>query len=452
VKTLRTLAIAVAVAATALLAAGTAGAASGHRTGSNLGSSYDASSAGKSTLTIWWLGNQEIPGIEAWMKDTISAYEKLHPNVTVKTVLESTDTYTTTQKTACKGGSGPDIWYNWGGTWSLEQVWAGCVVPNEDALSPTDLSNVPAIAGTRWQNKTWVYPIETRVYPIVYNKALFKKAGLDPNKPPLTWTTLVADAKKIKAAGITPFVTGLKDGFGGENLAVAMQSQDYSVGDLLKMVTSGTFTDPLWTSWLQKIAELKPYFNVDTNSIPYAEGLARFQSGKAAMVFASPGFQQTIIAMSKAGKGVGIMKVPTFGKYGGILYEDTPGFQVLKFAKNKALAGNFLAFMHTQAEMKSLYADTGDLPNDKRWNTAQVTRPTDKLLVKWIKQKLLYYSANYYPTQLDVNGNFVALQGILGGNYTPAKAAELYQNVISKWRKINSGEINNYKIWEKSNP
>ena len=45
-------------------------------------------SAGKSTLTIWWLGNQEIPGIEAWMKDTIAHYEKLHPNVTVKTVLE----------------------------------------------------------------------------------------------------------------------------------------------------------------------------------------------------------------------------------------------------------------------------------------------------------------------------------------------------------------------------
>jgi raffinose/stachyose/melibiose transport system substrate-binding protein len=404
------------------------------------------------TIKVWYLGDAESPGFEKWMKSSIAAFQAANPGVKVQAEVKGVDTWTATQTTACQSKSGPDIWYPWAGGYAMEQAWNGCTVAMNDFWSKKQIAELTNQEEWVWQGKIWGAPQFLQNFPIVYNKDLFKKAGLDPNKPPLTWTTLVADAKKIKAAGITPFVTGLKDGFGGENLAVAMQSQDYSVGDLLKMVTSGTFTDPLWTSWLQKIAELKPYFNVDTNSIPYAEGLARFQSGKAAMVFASPGFQQTIIAMSKAGKGVGIMKVPTFGKYGGILYEDTPGFQVLKFAKNKALAGNFLAFMHTQAEMKSLYADTGDLPNDKRWNTAQVTRPTDKLLVKWIKQKLLYYSANYYPTQLDVNGNFVALQGILGGNYTPAKAAELYQNVISKWRKINSGEINNYKIWEKSNP
>ena len=122
----------------------------------------------------------------------------------------------------------------------------------------------------------------------------------------------------------------------------------YSVGDLLKMVTSGTFTDPLWTSWLQKVAELKPYFNDDTNSIPYSEGLARFQSGKAAMVFASPGLQQTIIAMYEGRQarrhheGADVRQVRRHR-----CTRTRPGFQVLKFAKNKALAGNFLAFMHT---------------------------------------------------------------------------------------------------------
>ena len=433
-----------------LVVSATSAVAGPGRASDDLGSQYDASKAGNSTLTVWWLGNQEIPGIEAWMKDTIAKYEKLHPNVTVKTVLQSTDTYTTTQKTSCKGGSGPDIWYNWGGTWSLESSWAGCTVPNEDALAPADLTPVPAINGTRWNGKTWLYPIETRIYPIVYNKALFKKAGLDPSKPPTTWNALLADAKKLKAAGVTPFVTGLKDGFGGENLAVALQSQVYTVNDLIKLVVDGDLSGGSWKGWLDKAVQLKPYFNDDTNSIPYAQGLARFQDGKAAMVFASPGFQQTIRSMTKAGKSVGVMKVPTFGKYGGQMYEDTPGFQVTKFAKNAALAGNFLAYMHTQERMKALYSDTGDLPNDNRWNTSQVTSPTDKLLVKWIRQKVNYYSANYYPTDLDVNGNFVAFQGILGGNMTSAKAASIYQDLITKWRKLQKTELNNYKIWLKN--
>ena len=46
-----------------------------------------------------------------------------------------------------QGGTGPDIWYNWGGTWSLQIAWNGCAVPNEAVLSPNDLKHVPAIAG-----------------------------------------------------------------------------------------------------------------------------------------------------------------------------------------------------------------------------------------------------------------------------------------------------------------
>ena len=68
-------------------------------------------------------------------------------------------------------------------------------------------------------------------------------------------------------------------------------------------------TSPAWKSWLQKAVELKPYFNEDTNSILYADGLARFQDGKAAMVFASPGYLQMIVAMNKAGKDIGVMRV-----------------------------------------------------------------------------------------------------------------------------------------------
>ena len=102
--------------------------ASGSASADGLGSAYDPSKAGDQTLTMWWLGNQEIPGIEDWMKESVAALPEAHPNITVKTVLQSIDTYNTLQKTACKAGSGPDIWYNWGGTWSLELAWAGCTV------------------------------------------------------------------------------------------------------------------------------------------------------------------------------------------------------------------------------------------------------------------------------------------------------------------------------------
>ena len=72
-----------------------------------LGSDFDPSTVGEQTLTLWWLGNQEIPGIEDWMAESIAAYEKLYPNIKVETSVEAVDTYNTQQKTACRGGSGP---------------------------------------------------------------------------------------------------------------------------------------------------------------------------------------------------------------------------------------------------------------------------------------------------------------------------------------------------------
>ena len=80
------------------------------------------------------------------------------------------------------------------------------------------------------------------------------------------------------------------------------------------MVIDGDFTSDKWKSWIKKLVELKPYFNDDTNSTLLADGLARFQEGEAAMVFASPGYLQTIKAMTEAGKNVGVMKVPSFAE------------------------------------------------------------------------------------------------------------------------------------------
>ncbi|MFF3445731.1 extracellular solute-binding protein [Streptomyces sp. NPDC002667] len=55
-----------------------------------------------------------------------------------------------------------------------------------------------------------IYTVDGKIYGIprtgysmglIYNKALFKKAGLDPDKPPATWEELRADAKRIAALG-----------------------------------------------------------------------------------------------------------------------------------------------------------------------------------------------------------------------------------------------------------
>ena len=44
-------------------------------------------------------------------------------------------------------------------------------------------------------------------------------------------------------------------------------------------------------------------------------------------------------------------------------------------------------------------------------------------MLAWLAEKNVNYPANYYPTDLDVNGNFVVFQGLLGGDMTVDQAA-----------------------------
>jgi sn-glycerol 3-phosphate transport system substrate-binding protein len=45
------------------------------------------------------------------------------------------------------------------------------------------------------------FPFNSSTTIMFYNKDMFAKAGLDPEKPPVTWQEFVGMAAKIKASG-----------------------------------------------------------------------------------------------------------------------------------------------------------------------------------------------------------------------------------------------------------
>jgi ABC-type glycerol-3-phosphate transport system substrate-binding protein len=57
----------------------------------------------------------------------------------------------------------------------------------------------------------WGLPVSVMNIQIYYNKDLFQKAGLDPEKPPKTWQEFLEAGDKLNAAGIPPFIVGFGD-------------------------------------------------------------------------------------------------------------------------------------------------------------------------------------------------------------------------------------------------
>jgi multiple sugar transport system substrate-binding protein len=379
-------------------------------------------------------------------------FQEQYPNVTVKPTIYDVGTWVQTQTTSCQSKSGPDLWYNWSGTWSLEPAWKGCTVPNEDVLAPADIEANPLTQETLWEGKTWVLPLYQFVYPIVYNKTLFEKAGLDPETPPATWDEFTAALKKLKAAGITPFALGLKDGFGAEILAAGQLEKQHasSADDFKQRVIDGDFTASEWEAWLQAAVDMKPYFNEDANSLGFAEGLALFQNEKAAMVAGAPGVQSVIKTMQDEGKDIGLMKAPPFqdGAWADSLVHTGNGFQVTQWSQNKEVAGAFMAFLQTPERLTALYTATGNFPASSNWDPSQVTSETDQQMLDWLGEKGdAFWAANYTPVDLDVNATFVAFQKILAGDMDAKQAAQLYQKTIEKYRKAHAPVIDNFKSW-----
>ncbi len=81
---------------------------------------------------------------------------------------------------------------------------------------------IPAIKGyyTDTDGQMLSMPFNSSTPVLYYNRDEFKKAGLDPDKPPQTWKEMGTDAKKLRDAGVNcGFTTGWQSWIQIENFA-----------------------------------------------------------------------------------------------------------------------------------------------------------------------------------------------------------------------------------------
>jgi ABC-type glycerol-3-phosphate transport system substrate-binding protein len=101
-------------------------------------------------------------------------------------------------------------------------------------------------------------PVDVTTIPMIYNKTLFKRAGLDPNKPPKTWDEFIADGKALKKIGVTGFVSGWAETWLIYSLATDLAHN--LMGEAKVMDTFAgkvPYTDPDWITVLTAFEKLQ---------------------------------------------------------------------------------------------------------------------------------------------------------------------------------------------------
>jgi sn-glycerol 3-phosphate transport system substrate-binding protein len=183
----------------------------------------------------------------------------------------------------------------------------GAIVPVTEVMKQTgekfDSSvYVPAVAGyyTSPKGDMLSLPFNSSTTVFYYNKDMFAKAGLDPEKPPKTWQEVVGAAAKLKASGEKcPYTTGWQSWVHLESFSawhnVEFASKNNGFGGLDARLT---FNSPLHVRHIENLSNWakQGYF-------VYAgrknEPEAKFYSGECAMLTSSSGAYSNITKNAK---------------------------------------------------------------------------------------------------------------------------------------------------------
>ncbi len=170
------------------------------------------------TLNVWKAPHSAQDA--QFMNKQFAEYKKTHPNINVDYRVTPWASFDETYTAAFASGNPPDLHYDVdlyfskyakaGDLVALDQKFGPSLNEQKKYYDPTDFTL------TSLDGHVYGLPFIGGGTSFVWNKKLFKAAGLDPNKPPATWSDVIAYAKKLTDPSKGVWGYGLMDNTTGE--------------------------------------------------------------------------------------------------------------------------------------------------------------------------------------------------------------------------------------------
>lgn len=248
--------------------------------------------------------DEDVVKIWHWMTDRQAAFEQLSKTyfeqTGVKVVFETyapTDVYKNKITAAASGKLLPDIFNPISDKRELASyINAGYIADLTDAMNDgwkdvffeKSLVQNSFPEGNEWNVKPGIYgvPLDVSTLMIYYNKDLFKQAGLDPENPPATWAEFIEAGKKLRAAGIQPFVSGFGESWLIGSFASSYQWSLFGKQGIIDTIEGKIpYTDNRWLKIFKLFEEMKDnkMFASGIVTMVNKDAERTFAIGKAAM-------------------------------------------------------------------------------------------------------------------------------------------------------------------------
>ncbi|WP_405781266.1 extracellular solute-binding protein [Streptomyces sp. NBC_01378] len=397
------------IAATALVAslALAATACGGSDSGSDKAS-------GPVTITWWDTSNatNEAPTYKALVKE----FEKANSGIKVKYVNVPFDQAQNKFDTAAGSKGAPDVLRAEVG-WTPAFAKKSYLLPLDgtEALAEKDKFQPSLIKQAQFEGKTYGAPLVTDTLALVYNKDLFKKAGID--LPPANWADLKADAAKIKSK------TGI-DGYWGSTQGYYSMPFLYGEGSdtvdaSAKKITIGSPEAKKGLTAWQGLFDGKGLHKADATADAYAHIQDAFVNGKVAAIIQGPweitNFYKGSAFKDKENLGIATVPAGSTGKAGA----PTGGHNLAVYAgSDKA---------HQEASLKFV-----------KWMTSAATQEQIAL-----KNSTLPTREDAYTTKVVTDPGIAGFQKVLTAAQPRPELPEyssLWATLDTEWPKVATGK------------
>ncbi|MER8010494.1 extracellular solute-binding protein [Streptomyces sp. NPDC094149] len=328
-------------------------------------------SSGPVTITWWDTSNatNEAPTYKALVKQ----FEAANKDIKVKYVNVPFDQAQNKFDTAAGSKGAPDILRSEVG-WTPAFAKKGYFLPLDgtDALADKDKFQSSLITQAQYQGKTYGVPLVTDTLALVYNKALFKKAGI--TEAPKTWDELKADAAKVQDKAKV-------DGYWGSTQAYYAQNFLYGEGtdtvdaSAKKITVNSPAAKKAYGTWLSLFSG-KGLHKADTTADAYAHIQDAFVNGKVASIIQGPweitNFYKGSAFKDKSNLGIATVPAGSTGKAGA----PTGGHNLSVYAgsdsAHQKAALKFVNFMTSAKSQTEIALKNSTLPTRADAYTSEV--------------------------------------------------------------------------------
>lgn len=285
-------------------------------------------------------------------------------------------------------------------------------------------------------------PIDVMNIQMLYNKKLFRDAGLDPELPPKTWDEFISALEKLKEAGIKGFVSGW-----GETWLIDCFAHNYAFNIMGKKKVVDTirgkvpYNDPAWIEVFKIFDELARkqllVSGVVTMRNKTAEQL--FANEKSAFAFNGSWCVNVYKGMNPDLEYAVLLPPAKSSQHPMAIWgEAGTSFMVNGRSSNKDEAIKFLKWLTQKEQQTFLAAETLNLPSNK-----ESLGDIPLMLAQFADDMDNVTHPNILPVQENpkvLEAFTKGIQAIIIGVKTPEQIADDVQSVKERVMKEETGK------------